>query len=65
VGGCRCAHALAIPLLGTLAIILRAQQAGLIAAAVPHLKALRGEGIRLNDNVIPEALRAVSGEAWD
>jgi len=52
-------------LLGTLAIILRAQQAGLIAAAVPLLKALRAEGIRLNDNVIREALRAVSGEAWD
>jgi predicted nucleic acid-binding protein len=61
----RCAHALAIPLLGTLAIILRAQQAGLIAAAVPLLKALRAEGIRLDDNVIREALRAVSGESWD
>lgn len=60
----RCARALDIPHLGTLGVILRARQAGLIAAAVPLLRALRDEGIRLDDAVIRAALAATSGEAW-
>ena len=61
----RCARALGIPLIGTLAVILRAQQAGLIAAAVPVLKALKTEGIHLDDKVIRIALSAVCGESWE
>ena len=61
----RCARALAIPLLGTLGIILRARQAGLIEAATPLLQALKAAGIRLDDEVIRNALRAVSGEDWE
>ena len=60
----RCARALGIPLIGTLAVILRARQAGLIAAAIPVLKALKTEGIHLDDDVIRTALRAVCDESW-
>lgn len=61
----RCARALGIPHLGTLGVILRARQSGLIAAAAPLLRALRIEGIRLDDAVIRAALAATSGETWD
>ena len=61
----RCARALSIPLLGTLGIVLRARQAGLIAAAAPLLQALKAKGIRLDDEVIRSALKAVSGESWE
>jgi predicted nucleic acid-binding protein len=60
----RCAHALSIPLLGTLGILLRARQTGLISSTIPPLKALRAEGIHLDDSVIRRALGAVSGESW-
>lgn len=61
----RCARALGIPHLGTLGVILRARQSGLIAAAVPLLRALRIEGIRLDDAVIRAALAATSDETWE
>lgn len=60
----RCARALDIPLLGTLAIILRARRAGLIRAAVPLLQALRNAGIRLDDRVIQKALSELCNEEW-
>jgi predicted nucleic acid-binding protein len=61
----RCARALAIPMLGTLGILLRARRAGLIAATVPLLQALRAKGIRLDDEVIRRTLMAVTGETWE
>ncbi len=61
----RWALTFAIPLLGTLSVILRARQAGLIAAAAPLLKSLKAEGIRLDDGVIRIALHSVCGESWE
>lgn len=61
----RCAHTLAVPLIGTLGIILRARQAVAIPAAVPLLQALQAHGFRLNERVIRTALAAVGGEDWE
>ena len=61
----RCAHALAIPCIGTLGIILRAKKEGLIQEAVPILKKLQGAGFHLDDHVVAEALRAAVGEVWE
>ena len=61
----RCARALAIPLLGTLGLVLRARLAGLIPAAVPVLQAIQAQGFRLNDEVIRLALRQTVGESWE
>jgi predicted nucleic acid-binding protein len=60
----RCARTLDIPLLGTLAVILRARQAGLIPAAAPLLKALQAAGFRLDDQLIRTALAQTVGEPW-
>lgn len=61
----RCAYTFAIPLLGALSIILRARLAGLIAAAAPLSKAVKAEGIRLDDGVSRTALNSVCGESWE
>ncbi len=61
----RCARTLKLPLIGTLGVIIRAQQSGLIASTVPVLKDLQAIGMRLDDNVIRDALRRTTGEVWD
>lgn len=61
----RCARTLNIPLIGTLGVIMRAQQSGLIKASVPLLKSLQAVGLRLDDNVIRDALRRTTGELWE
>jgi predicted nucleic acid-binding protein len=60
----RCARALAIPVIGTLGIIIRARQSNLIPKAAPLLQELREAGFHLNDEVIHIALRETVGEAW-
>jgi predicted nucleic acid-binding protein len=59
-----CARALEIPTLGTLAVVLRAKQAGLIPSASRVLAALREVGLRLDDKTIRLALERGVGEAW-
>lgn len=48
-----------IGLLGTLGIILRAKQSGLIAAARPLIEQLLANGSYLSDSLVREALRKV------
>lgn len=60
----RCARALDIPLIGTLGIIIRACQVGLIPAAAPLLKDLQTHRFHLDDEVIRVALRETLGENW-
>ena len=60
----RCARALAIPFVGTLGIIIRARQTGLIPQAAPLLKELKNRGFRLDDGVIRIALQETLGESW-
>jgi predicted nucleic acid-binding protein len=58
-----CARALELPLLGTLAVVLRARHAGLIPSASQVMAALREAGLRLDDKTIRSALERV-GEIW-
>ena len=60
----RCARALAISSLGTLGVVLRARQAGLIASAASLLRMLKDSGIRLDADVIRVALKTVVGDDW-
>lgn len=55
----RCAIALSIPLLGTLAIVLDAKLAGMIPLARPVMEALRHAGMYLSDHVLNRALAKV------
>ena len=54
--GRRCAAALGIPVRGTLGLVLRAKQRGIIPAARPVLEALRKAGMYLSDRVLNDAL---------
>ena len=58
-----CARAFAIPLIGTLGVVLRARQRGVIPSAGDLLRALRAAGLYLDDETIRSALRRV-GEEW-
>lgn len=61
----RCAQAFDIPLIGTLGVILRARKANLIPSASAILRLLRGQGFRLDDQVIRTALGRTVGESWE
>jgi predicted nucleic acid-binding protein len=60
----RCARVLAIPFIGTLGIIIRARQSGLIPQAIPLLKEIKNHGFHLDDEVIRIALQETLGESW-
>ena len=53
------AQAHQIPLVGTLGIILRAKQSGLVAEAKPLIEQLLANGSYLSDSLVREALRKV------
>jgi len=55
----RCASMLGIPFLGTLALVLRAKELGMIPLARPVLERLRSEGMYLSDVVLKKALAEV------
>jgi predicted nucleic acid-binding protein len=55
----RCAHAVGIPVIGTLGIILQAKSAGLIVAARPEVERLVDHGMYLSRAVIDKALALV------
>jgi len=55
----RCARSLAIPLRGTLGLVLIAKQRQLIPAARPILEQLRRTGMYLSDRIMNHALRIV------
>ena len=61
----RCARSLGVSMIGTLGVILKARQSGLIPAAAPLLRALQAHGFRLDDRVIRAALMATVGEEWE
>lgn len=60
-----CAKTLKVPLIGTLGVALRARRNGRIPAAAPVLAALRAAGLRLDDAVLRQALKATTGEDWN
>jgi predicted nucleic acid-binding protein len=60
----RCARTLGVPILGTLAVVLRAKQAGLISSASQVAAALVQAGLRLDDKTLREALERGAAEPW-
>jgi len=58
-------HALGVPVMGTLGIVLMACRKSFIPQAVPVLLALRAAGLRLDDRIIKDALAKISGETWE
>ena len=60
----RCANTLAIPLAGTLAIILAARQKELIPAAAPVLQSLQSHGFRIHQTILRRVLWETVGETW-
>jgi predicted nucleic acid-binding protein len=61
----KCAQSLSIPLKGTLTIVLLAKQAGLIPSAAQAMRELLGVGLRLQEDLIRDALKRTVGEDWD
>lgn len=59
-----CARTLGVPFLGTLAVVLRAKQAGLISSASEVAAALVQAGLRLDDETLRKALDQGAGEPW-
>lgn len=59
--GRRHARRLGLPLTGTLGVLIKAKQQGLIGAVKPLIEELAQAGIRLGDDVIQEALQ-LAGE---
>jgi predicted nucleic acid-binding protein len=55
----RCARSLAIPVIGTLGLVLLAKETGRIEAARPVVERLRETGMYLADRVVNEALARV------
>lgn len=60
-----CARAHDVPLMGTLAVVLRARQGEVIPSAATVLHALRAAGLHLDDAVIAAALEESVGEDWE
>ncbi len=57
----RHAKRLGLPLTGTVGILLRAKERGMVTSVAPLLEKLRGSGIWLGDSVVVEAMR-LAGE---
>ncbi|MFY9823571.1 MAG: DUF3368 domain-containing protein [Thermoanaerobaculia bacterium] len=55
----RCAEALALPLIGTLGLVLRAKRLGLLPAARPVVKKLLAAGMYLSEKLVDQALALV------
>ncbi len=58
------ALALGVRLTGTLGLVLRAARLGRIASAAEVLEQLVDAGLRLNNDVVRDALAQVTGESW-
>jgi predicted nucleic acid-binding protein len=61
----KCATSYAIPVKGTLAVIILARKRSLIDSAADVLKALRASGLRLDDDVVRLALKQAVFEDWE
>lgn len=58
------ARALGLRMTGTLGLVLRAARLGRIASAAEVLEPLVDVGLRLNHDVVRDALAQVTGAAW-
>src|SRR5206468_2464916 len=57
----RIATQMGLKIIGTVGILLRAKQAGIILSVKPHLDALKAAGFHMTDAIYQEALR-IAGE---
>lgn len=60
----KCAKSYAIPVRGTLAMIILAKKKGLIPSAMEGMFAMQTAGLRLDDEIIRIALNREAGEDW-
>jgi predicted nucleic acid-binding protein len=60
----KCARSFSIFHRGTLAVVILAKKQGLITSASEVMRALQAAGLRLEDQVIREALQQTVGEDW-
>jgi predicted nucleic acid-binding protein len=60
----KCARSFAIPVKGTLALVILAKMRGLIGSASDVLQALRDAGLRLDDEVVRVSLKKSVNEDW-
>ncbi|MDM8527531.1 DUF3368 domain-containing protein [Anaerolineales bacterium HSG24] len=61
----KCARSFSLSVKGTLAVILLAKQNGIISSAAEVIRSLQTVGLRLNDNLIRQALWQTVGETWE
>jgi predicted nucleic acid-binding protein len=60
----RCARSFEIPHKGTLALVIMARQRGLIPSAAEAMRRLMDAGLRLDADVVRDALRRTVDEDW-
>jgi predicted nucleic acid-binding protein len=60
----RAAHALGVPVVGTLGIVLQAARGGRIESPAMLVQALRDVGLRLDERAVAHAFQAILGEPW-
>jgi predicted nucleic acid-binding protein len=60
----KCAQSFSVQLLGTLAIIVRAKQRGLIDSAANVIRLLQTVGFRIDDHIVRAVLKQAVQEEW-
>jgi predicted nucleic acid-binding protein len=60
----RAAHALGVPVVGTLGIVLQAARDGRVESPATLVQALRDVGLRLDERAVAYAFQAILGEPW-
>ena len=60
----RCARSFSVPLLRTLAIIVRGRQRNLIPSAADAVRALKSVGFRIDDHLVQTVLKHTVQEDW-
>ena len=60
----RAAHALGIPVVGTLGLVLHAARQGRVESPAMLVQALRDVGLRLDERAVAQAFQAILGKPW-
>jgi predicted nucleic acid-binding protein len=60
----RAAHALGVPVVGTLGIVLQAARDGRVESPAMLVQALRDVGLHLDERAVAYAFQAILGEPW-
>jgi predicted nucleic acid-binding protein len=61
----KCARSLAIPIKGTVGVVIMARQKDLIQSAAGTLRELRNNGFWFDDRLVRDALRQTVDESWE